>query len=349
MTTPSGRRLTIADVARVAGVSTGAVSYALNGKPGVSEATRARVVEVARELGWRPHSAARSLSRARSGTVGLVLARPASTLGDESFYMQLITGIEAELAEQGTGLLLQLVSDGAACVEVYRRWAAQGRVDGVLVSDVVRDDPRPAFLRSAGLPAVVMGGDAVPELPRVAGDDAQAVQQVVAHLAQLGHRRIARVSGDPNLLHVHQRDEAFRAAARTAGLRCEVVRTDFTAQASRRATARLLARRTPPTAVVYDNDVMAVAALAEVQGHGRRVPDDLSLVAWDDSTLCSLVHPRLTAVARDICGLGALAARRLLALLAGSEIEVDVPGPPSHLVVRESTAAAVTCSGDLQR
>ena len=339
VTARAGGRLTIADVARAAGVSTSAVSYALNGKPGVSEATRARVIEVAGELGWRPHSAARSLSAARTDTVGLVLARPESTLGDESFYMQLITGIEAELAEQGTGLLLQLVADEDACVEVYRRWAAQGRVDGVLVTDVVREDPRPAFLRGAALPAVVMGGEVAAGLPRVVGDDQWAVQQVVDHLAQLGHQRIARVSGHPGFLHVHQRDEAFVAVARSAGLRPQVVPTDFTAQASRRATAGLLARRARPTAVVYDNDVMAVAALAAVHAQGVRVPEDLSLVAWDDSTLCSLVHPRLTAVARDIRALGALAARRLLALLSGAQIEVDEPGPPSHLVVRESTAA----------
>nr|WP_205706800.1 LacI family DNA-binding transcriptional regulator [Kineococcus vitellinus] len=350
--------MTIADVARAAGVSTGAVSYALNGKPGVSEATRARVIQVAGELGWRPHSAARSLSVARTGTVGLVLARPASTLGDESFYMQLITGIEAELAQQGTGLLLQMVPSEDACVEVYRRWVAQGRVDGVLVSDIVHDDPRPAFLREAGLPAVAMGGDAALGLPRVVGDDERAVQQVVAHLAELGHRHVARVSGLPGLLHVRLRDEAFTAAARSAGLHPQLVSTDFTARASRRATERLLQRRVRPTAVVYDNDVMAVAGLAVVQAHGLRVPQEVALVAWDDSALCSLVHPRLTAVARDIRGLGALAARRLLRLLAegdsgadagagaGDEAEAqvaaaaDVPAPASRLVVRESTSAS---------
>ena len=116
------KRATIADIAQRAGLSKGAVSYALNGLPGVSESTRQRVLKLAAEMGWRPNSAARALSASRAGALGLVMARPASTLGVEPFFMKLLSGIENTLAARLTALLLQVVPDHDAEVEAYRRW-----------------------------------------------------------------------------------------------------------------------------------------------------------------------------------------------------------------------------------
>lgn len=132
----SKHRPTIADIARRAGVSKVAVSYALNDRPGVSPATRASVKAIAREIGWRPNSAARALTRARADTVGLTLCRPARMLGAEPFFMELISGIETELATRGCALLLQVVTDPAQELEVYDRWWGEGRVDGVFLADV---------------------------------------------------------------------------------------------------------------------------------------------------------------------------------------------------------------------
>ncbi|TCO49117.1 regulatory LacI family protein [Kribbella antiqua] len=153
-------RVTIKEIARRAGVSKGAVSYALNNQPGVSEATRARVLRVAEELEWVSNRAARALSAARSETFGLVLARTAKTLTEEPFYMGFVGGVESVLAGRSYALALQVVSDLAEELSTYRKWAAERRVDGVIVVDLRVDDPRIPLLRKLGLPAVLVGDPA---------------------------------------------------------------------------------------------------------------------------------------------------------------------------------------------
>src|SRR5262245_40749045 len=188
------RRPTISDIAREAGVSKVSVSYALNGQPGVSEATRKRILAIAEEIGFRPSSAARMLSGAAAQAVGLVLCRPARTLGLEPFFMELISGVEATLSAHSYALTLQLVTDPLAEVALYRRWWGERRVDGFLVCDLRDDDPRIAPLEELGLPTVVIGGPGhVGRLANIWSDDAAAVVETVEYLYALGHRRIARV------------------------------------------------------------------------------------------------------------------------------------------------------------
>lgn len=151
-------RPTIEDIARRAGVSKGAVSFALNGRPGVSEATRALILRVAEEMNWRPHSAARALVGARAQAVGLVIARPARTIGVEPFFAQLLSGLQAGLSARAVALHLLVVEETAAEIEVYRRWASEHRVDGFILVDLQVRDPRPAVLEELGVPSVVLGG-----------------------------------------------------------------------------------------------------------------------------------------------------------------------------------------------
>src|SRR6188472_4036622 len=122
-----GRRTTIKDIAERAGVSKGAVSYALNGRPGVSDETRERILAIAHELGWYPNRAARALSAARADACGLVLARPARTLALEPFFMEFLAGVESELSAQSIALTIQLVGDVAEEIAVYRRWWGEHR------------------------------------------------------------------------------------------------------------------------------------------------------------------------------------------------------------------------------
>ncbi|GAA0646627.1 LacI family DNA-binding transcriptional regulator [Kutzneria viridogrisea] len=330
------KRPTIMDIARRAGVSKGAVSMALNGQPGVSEATRRRILQVAQELDWHPNNAARALSAARAGAIGLVLARPARTLGVEPFFFQLISGLQAELSERRIALLLQVVDDHVAEMELYRQWWSERRVDGVFVIDLRAQDERVRLLEKLGLPALVIGGPGHHgELPSVWADDAHGMRSIVTHLTGLGHKRIARVAGLPELLHTQRRTAAFREATR--GLAGWTVSTDYSGEQGAEATRRLLAAPEPPTAIVYDNDVMAVAGVAVAAELGVPVPERLSVVAWDDSPLCQLLHPQLTALTRDTFAFGARAARALLDVLdgaGGGDLEDHVP----ELVARESTA-----------
>ncbi|KAA6221355.1 LacI family transcriptional regulator [Streptomyces albofaciens JCM 4342] len=375
------------DIAERAGVSPSAVSFALNDRDGVSPGTRARIREVAEELGWQPNSAARALSGERSGCVGLVLARPAHTLGVESFFLQLVSGIQEALAAQRVALLFQVVEDLEAECAIYRRWWAERRVDGVLVVDPRAEDPRPALLASLALPTVVIGDTSTPSAPpptspstrpspstplssptpsppsaspsvspsppgppppppaplsTIWADDAAAMRSIIDHLYALGHRRIVHIAGLPGLAHTERRVAALRAEAARLGLDAAEVRsvsTDYSDEQGAEATHRLLAAPRPPTAIVYDNDVMAVAGAAVAAGRGVPVPAALSIVAWDDSPLCRVTHPRLTSLVRDTAGFGRLAAQELLSLLDGAptrRLQAELP----HLELRESTAPA---------
>jgi len=333
------KRPTIADIAARAGVSKGAVSYALNGQRGVSETTRRRILAIAEEIGFNPHSAARALSGAAADTIGLALRRPARVLGFEPFYMELISGLEAELSARSQALMLQIVADADAEIGLYRRWWGERRVDGVLVCDLRVSDPRIPLVTDLQLPAVVIGGpEGVGDVPNVWSDDASALIETVEYLVALGHRRIARVAGLPDLWHTRIRAGAFQGACRRLGVTGAItVGTDYSGEEGARATRRLLSGEVRPTAVIYDNDVMAIAGLGVAQEMGLSVPGDLSIVAFDDSPLCRLVHPSLTALSRDIPAYGALAARQLLGAIAGQAVG-SVQDTTAKLVPRASTA-----------
>jgi DNA-binding LacI/PurR family transcriptional regulator len=336
------RRPTIADIARRAGVSKGAVSYALNDRPGVSPHTRQRILAIAEEIGWRPNSAARALSGAAANAVGLALHRPAKILGIEPFFMELVSGMEGVLSAAGSALMLQVVGDSDTELALYRRWWGERRIDGAILTDLRVDDPRVGLLSELALPAVIVGGPTgVGELAHVWSDDAAAVSETVSYLAALGHRRIGRVAGLPELLHTRHRDTAFAAIGETLGVDTGlVIWTDYTGDEGAHATRTMLSNPARPTAILYDNDIMAVAGLSVAHEMGLAVPHDLSIVGWDDSPLCQVVRPPLTAVTRDIVAFGARAAEVLLDV-AGGEGEVGraVQVPHARLTPRGSTAA----------
>jgi DNA-binding LacI/PurR family transcriptional regulator len=334
------KRLTITDIAERAGVSTGAVSYALNDRPGVSTETRRRILDVAAEMGWRPSAAARALSASRAAAVGLVLARDASTLGVEPFFMRFIAGLQKELSTQRTALLLQVVDDHDAALTAIRSWWAEQRVDGVIVTDLWTHDSRLPAMEELGIPAVLVGRPRqASAYPAVWSDDVSGIDQIIDYLVELGHRRIARVAGLPDLDHTHVRTEAFRVAATRHGLdSASVVDTDYTWEAGAQATEGLLSGRSRPTAIVYDNDIMALAGLSVARKLRVSVPSRLSIVAGDDSQLCEISYPRLTALSRDVHEYGVVAARTLNTLIAAGSAASLQAGTPK-LLPRDSTAA----------
>ena len=335
-------RLTIADIAREVGVSPSAVSFALNGRPGVSEATRARILQVAEQMNWHPHSAARALGGAAAGSVGLVLARPTRTLGAEPFYAQLIYGMQSVLSARSVALLLQVVDDTEAELAVYRRWAGEQRVDGLLLVDPQTDDPRIQAVTELGLPAIVLGGFGKHgDLPSIWADDREAMLATVRYLAALGHSRIAHVAGTASFQHTQRRIRALKDAADQLSL-VETVSmpTDFSDAEGAAATRQLLSQQSPPTAIVYDSDLMAVAGLGVAAEMGVLVPGRLSIVSFDDSVLTRVVHPAITALSRDTHALGVQVAEALLRVVEGQVLE-DIKAPTPQLTVRESTARPV--------
>lgn len=340
------KRPTIADIALRAHVSKGAVSYALSGQPGVSDSTRERIVAIAAEMGWTPTSATRALSGARTATIGFCVVRSAATFTLEPFLTNLLTGMNAETAKRGVGLLVQIVDSVDAEVAVYRRWWSAMKVDGVVLIDHLVEEPRFPILRDLGLPAVVAGGPTgVENFTHVWTDDFQAMTMIIDYLATLGHRRIARVSGVEKFRHTATRALAFAQA--TSRLRLNDTATvsgDFSSDLGSSATRALLTRPDRPTAIVYDDDVTAVAGLAVAHELGVRVPDDVSLVAWDDSALCRLVHPQVTAMSRDVVGFGSHLVTRLMDVIDGAEPGSFRDSTP-RFVPRGTTARVSVSSG----
>jgi DNA-binding LacI/PurR family transcriptional regulator len=327
------KRPTLADIASRAGVTKAAVSFALNGQPGVSAATRARILAIAHDLGFQPNCAARALSDGRAGAFGLVC----NFWGIESCFMQLLSGIQAELSRDHIALLFTTAQDQAAEISLYRTWWAQRRVDGVFLADLQVGDQRVATLQELRMPAVVFGTPhGAGSLPAVWPDEVAATRTVVEYLAGLGHRRLAWVSGRPRYWHTKLRADALLEVAGAAGLEAVSVAGDNTGEHGARATCDLLRSARPPTAILYDNDLMAVSGLSVAQHMGVPVPAELSIVAWDDSALCEVVHPSLTALRRDIAAGGAEGARRLVRLVDGSTVG-NVEEAPPVLIRRGST------------
>jgi DNA-binding LacI/PurR family transcriptional regulator len=330
-------RPTIADVAREAGVSKGLVSFALNDRPGVSIDTRARILETARELGWTPNLRARSLSTGRSFACGLVIGRSPDVIAADPFFHSFIAGLEDVFSISGQVLVLAVATPGRHEDETYRGLAKDDRVDGVVLSDLRAGDPRIPLLADLGMTAVTLGvPDVASPFASVSIDDGAGIRRAVEHLAALGHRRIAHVAGPESMLHSRRRVDAFLETAADAGMSARVVPTDFSAAQGAAATTALLDSADRPTAIVYSNDHMAVAATGVAQRRGLRVPDDLSITGFDDTEMGRYLHPALTSVATDAREWGSAAARVLLDSLGGAPAVHLVLSEP-QLIVREST------------
>ncbi|MFC9683162.1 LacI family DNA-binding transcriptional regulator [Streptomyces sp. NPDC056948] len=340
MTATPTPRVTIKDVAARAGVSKGAVSLAFNHKPGLSETTRDRIFRAARELGWAPNLTARTLAGSRVDAVGLAVCRPARMLGLEPWYMEFVSGVESVLAEHSCSLLLRLVRNLDEETGVQEAWWRGRQIGGSILVDFRADDPRVGLVERLGLPVVAVGHPSLTGgLTSVWTDDATAVTEAVRYLSALGHRRIARVGGAAALGHTAIRTAAFDEAAGALAGAWQVA-TDFSGDAGARATRSLLTASAPdrPTAIVYDNDIMAVAGLSVAAEMGLRVPDDVSLLAWDDSQLCRLTHPTLSAMSHDVHGFGAEVARTLFEVITGEGTAGSHPVPTPVLTPRGSTA-----------
>lgn len=325
MASDKPRRPTIDDVAARAGVSSAAVSFAVNGRPGVGEDTRQRILAAAEELGWRPSASARALTEARSRAVGLLLSRSLDQLEVDPFFVRFLAGIERTLARSDHDLVLRVAEEIEPVA--YARLAASGRVDGFLLCDVEVDDRRFDVLAEAGVPAVVAGHPISPcPFPWVETAHADGMALVVEHLLSLGHRTIGFVGGNAHYEHVQARLAVWRATLEDAGVEPGPVAHE---------PGTLFDR--PVTAIVHTSDGLAAAGLAAARERGVSVPGALSVTGFDDSPLAALAAPPLTSVRVDYAGFGEGAAAALLAEIAGEPLPEFAATQPT-LSVRASTA-----------
>ncbi|MGI8459141.1 MAG: LacI family DNA-binding transcriptional regulator [Propionibacteriaceae bacterium] len=334
-------------MARVAHVSKGAASRALNGRPGVAAETRVRVEAAARELGWVPNQLARALSGARAGTVGWVILRSAKTHSVDPYFMELFAGIELGLADSPTALVVKLVGSIEAEIATYRTWVGEGRVDGVVIMDLRESDPRVEVLRELQLPVVafVSRGDRYADFGVIFTDEAASTREILDHAYERGHRRVGWISGSDQLETTQVRVQAVADWQVDGDLGVEFVHSDLGAESGADAAERLVVGPARCTFLCLDNDAVTAAVIARLRRLDLRVPDDVSIVTWVDSEMCALSSPTISALSHDILLYGRRLGERLLEV-----IETGDPGPPeligpAKLIHRESVSRLATETG----
>ncbi|WP_455354572.1 LacI family DNA-binding transcriptional regulator [Streptomyces sp. SYSU K217416] len=336
----SGGRPTLEEVAARAGVGRGTVSRVINGSPRVSDHTRAAVEAAVAELGYVPNRAARALAANRTDAIALVVPEPETRFFAEPYFSEVLRGVGAALAETELQLLLTFAGDDSKRRKLAQYLAAH-RVDGVLLVSVHADDPLPDLLDQLGIPAVVSGRRSAREpLASVDSDNFGGARAAVAHLAGRGRRTIATITGRLDVYAAQCRLDGYRQALAGAGLAADellIAPADFTEEGGRRAMAELLERRPDLDAVFAASDVMAAGARQVLREAGRRIPDDVALVGFDDSAVARHMDPALTSVRQPIEEMGRSMAGVLLQEMAGRAAERPQIVLPTELVVRASS------------
>jgi LacI family transcriptional regulator len=330
-------RARLADVAHAAGTSKPIASRVLNDDPTltVGDDLRARVLEAARTLGYRPHAAARGLRRAQTGGLGMLVPPLVNPV-----YVQLVRGAFRRAAERGFTVLLAEDFEEQEAGELFARLVLEGRIDGLLVGSLRPGHPLLALLAERPVPHVFVNR-ALPGSGRnVVMDDEGSVGLALEHLAELGHRRIVHLAGPRGLDPIERRSAAFVRHAEALGFDLiEVVRADLFETGGAAGTREALASWPDATALFTTTVSQGIGALHVLWELGVRVPDDLSLVAHADIPLAEYLVPPLTAVQMPLAELGAAGVDALVEQIrTGATHDVLVPAEPA-LVVRGSTCA----------
>src|SRR6185436_648858 len=338
-------RVTIRELAQLSGVSIGTVSRALNGYTDVNEETRERIIRLAQELDYTPAAAARSLVTQRSHVVGVFLETGEGHPDlQHPFFHEVLVGLKHEIGASGYDLLLfasERPGNGYGDHSYLKR-ARHHSVEGVVLMGVDAEDLEIRRLTRSGLPCVgvdcaVMG----PAAEFVMSDNPAGAAVAVGHLHDLGHRRIATITGLMETRPGADRLRGYRDALRARGLAFRdeyVAYGDFYVESGQQAMNRLLDLDEPPSAVVCASDLMALGAIRAVAERGLSVPRDVSIVGFDDIQLAGHVQPPLTTLRQDKARLGAEAGRALTRLIAADAAVPEAMTLPVELIVRASTA-----------
>jgi len=338
----------IRELARLSGVSAATVSRALNDRAEVSPQTRARILELATQLGYQPSQPARTLVRKRSDTIGLIWDTGYEQSGRRHPFLQdLLVAMKRPLSDAGYHLMLLASAESEAAVDFYLRAARQHSLDGVILMGVDERHPAITAVVEADIPCVAV--DLPLRGPRttyVSSDNRTGAASAVAHLHELGRRRIAIITGPLSLMPASERLAGYRYQCARLGLpyRPEyVVYGDFFLDSGYQATRRLLALPEPPDAIFAAGDEMAIGAMHAIADAGRSVPDDVAVVGFDDIESAALVRPALTTVAQAPKQLCASAVDALLTIIGTAGTEAGTLQPrilPTELVIRDSSGAA---------
>ncbi|NKZ04473.1 LacI family DNA-binding transcriptional regulator [Actinomadura latina] len=329
-------RPTLEEVAARAGVGRGTVSRVVNGSPRVSPQAREAVLRAIEELGYVPNRAARTLVTRRTDTVALVVAESDQRLFGEPYFAGIIRGISNGLGDTGLQLLLALARSPAEYGRLEEYLTTQ-HVDGVLLTSLHAEDPLPAKLEANGVPTVL--GGCPPGLTPVSYvdvDNRSGAREAVGHLISGGRRHIATIAGPQDMGVGIDRLAGYREALADAGLPEYVAYGDFGEASGLAAAEKLLATEPRLDAVFAASDPMAFGALRILHRRGRRIPDDVAVIGFDDSSAAPLADPPLSTVHQSLEEMGVEMARLLVSRIRGETVEDPVVILQPHLVLRDS-------------
>ncbi len=324
-------RVKMSDVARTAGVSVATVSKVVNGRYGVAQATVERVQQVIHELGYEADLGAQSLRSHRTNVLGILVAE------FEPFSTELLKGASREVAGSGYQLLAYSSGDGEGAAIGWER-RSLARLSGTLIDGAVIVTPTVVETKH-GFHVVAVDPHTGPSgLPTVDSDNFAGAVLATNYLLSLGHRRIGHISGRPDLESARLREAGFRRAMADAGVAVDerLVRVGgFRIESAASTAAELLALPDRPTAIFAGNDLSAISTLDVARGAGLTVPDDLSVIGFDNVPESALVDPPLTTIRQPLQRMGAESLRLLIDLIAGVERDTHIR-LPTELVVRAS-------------
>ncbi|MFJ9727315.1 LacI family DNA-binding transcriptional regulator [Streptomyces sp. NPDC101209] len=338
---------TMADVARSAGVSVATVSHVLNGTRPVLPHTRQSVLDAIDRLGYTPNTLARSLVTSRTRSIGLAVSAISNP-----YFTEILQGVEAAALAAGHGLLIADPHDDPAHERTVVQLLHERRVDGMIVAPSAEPRELLTYLARHDVPTVFLDRlvegdtegsgaprDGGPRFDQVCAESAEPTARLVAHLAGLGHRRIALIAGLPGLSTTRERIAGYRQGLTAAGLPHDdalLAHGDSESAGAARATAALLSLAAPPTALVTANNAMTLGALRTLRDRGLSVPDDMALCCFDDFPWADLFSPRLTAIAQPGREIGTQAVRLLLERLAAPDRPARTVRLPCAFVHRTS-------------
>lgn len=334
--------VTIKDVARVSGVSIKTVSRVVNNLPEVALDTRQKVEQVILELGYQPNTTARSLVNGHTNTVGVIIPHSADYIFTHPFFTEVLRGIAEVLSANNLNLLLHLAHGKSPYASLH----SQRQVDGLILMSIPVGDPNLQGLAESGAPCVCTCR--ISEDPDwtnwVDADFAGGVEQAMEHLFLLGHRRIALLSGPMSLVSVRLRVRGYRNALTKHGFpidRAYILEGEFTSDSGHSLAGKAMEHTNPPTALICGDDMMALGAISAVNELGLRVPEDVSVIGFDDISLARFSTPPLTTIRQDTFQKGRLAADALVALIHGRDHATPMQIMlEASLITRNSTAVA---------
>ncbi len=335
---PFRGRATIRDIADLAGVSIATVSRVLNDRPDVAPETRESVLQVVRAQGFSTNRGARGLSSGRTGMVGLTLPLVA-----DAYFSPMLSGASEALYERDMRIVLApTFHDHDREMSLLDR-LMRGTTDGAILMLPEESVAELRLLQRQGFPFVVVDPREAPPdgIACVAAMHAAGAKEATEHLLELGHRRIGAIAGAPGWYATEERLLGFRAALAAAGILLDpelVVHSDWRIPGGTAAAEQLLSLPDPPTAIFGFNDNVAIGALHAAHNRGLSVPDDLSVVGFDDTEPAVIVTPRLTSVRQPLAEMGRMGVSLLMRLIEGKRVDAMRMELSTKLVVRDSTA-----------